>query len=156
MDKLPASLIINHIIPYTYCPKDPILHDDLLTYLYCRNALKHSYIHEKNYIIAYNDILNYLGINVYKDNVIQISSFCESVLQRNNMLKHFTLDNLHKYIKTQILNVTQNNCFRKLSFLLGLMTIEERRGLLRTIANEKTYYIVSPNTIVSLPFLGMI
>ena len=107
MNKIPIDIIINHIIPYTYCIQPYILLEDI-----------------KNYYIIKKKLLD----NKYDTNIIKHEILAQ--FYRNNHYLYSILSRLFT-LKNKDFNFVYNFIYKyqknkRFNLLLGLFTKEER------------------------------
>jgi hypothetical protein len=132
LQKLPRE-VLNHLIPFTYCPQPKALCQDIRSYSKTLNILTHHYVakfgrsihpHQEATEWLSNDIARYLNHDI--PTMYGYQPFYLAVYGRHYLTCHLTSEYMREYI-TQI----DNNLYpRDIKIVVGLLRPKERTNLM--------------------------
>jgi len=137
LSSLPLDIIINEIIPYTYCPQNNKLLRDIKSFFSDFSTIENSYSYDYN-----NDVLIYDLICFCNCSFIPSYNMHErfgEVLKRSFRLKNRNYSELNNYVFVVFHRNVIINPLRKIRFLWGLLKPVERNRFINKYLLEDFY-----------------
>jgi hypothetical protein len=128
--KLPDDIILNHILPYTYSPQPQKLLADIRSYVHDYGCIDNMYLYDYNYAILLNDLLMYC--NNKKRPIYEMDLMFSLILFRHFKLSKYNSADLQYFVYFHFYKNTPNAESRKIKFLWGLLTPQERTEFINT------------------------
>ena len=136
LQRLPHEVIMTHIIPYTYNVQSAIHLHDIRSFKVDYDLLKNVYCNYNEMIILY-DLVQFCNNNITP--IYEIEPEYENIIARHFSFRNKTNDELNKFVFLNIHRRMLSLTERKICFLFGLLTPNERTTFFNTyILNEYT------------------
>ena len=124
MDRLPFDVVINHILPFTYQVQPKPLLADIRSFVKTIERIKDKYTFDYNYYILLVDLICYC-------NKEELASFMmnyefSDIIKRNIKYRHFSNVRMEYLVYLNLLDNIHEHTMRKIRFLWGLLTPQER------------------------------
>jgi len=137
LNSLPEDIIINHIIPYTYSVH-PYKHlSDIHSFTIDYKILDNYYAFDYNEQILMSDLI--LFCNDARNITIGVNSFFYRLLSRSFMLRSKSYTEINSYIIKNFHDQVDNNIEKKIKFLWGLLTPNERTNFINEFIIKHVY-----------------
>lgn len=118
INKVPYDVIINHIIPYTYNIQKKDFLMDIRNFHIDYRMIINVYLFDYNKIILLHDLLFFM--NIYENR------FIINTCKKHISFTEYTNKEIYNYIINHFELHNKKNTFRKIKFLIGLMTPLQR------------------------------
>jgi hypothetical protein len=135
LKNIPFDVIINNIIPYTYQKQPKKIMNDIRNYYENFCVLENIYSTEYNFIILYNDLIEYCN-NTFTIRYRSNDQFI-NMLKRHYIYKDYSDEMINYYIFYQYNIISyESNCKKKIRFLFGLLKPFERNNFVKRYASQ--------------------
>jgi hypothetical protein len=118
INKVPYDVIINHIIPYTYNIQKKDFLMDIRNFHIDYRMIINVYLFDYNKLILLHDLLFFM--NIYENR------FIINIFKKYISFKNYSNKEIYNYIINHFELHNKINTFRKIKFLIGLMTPLQR------------------------------
>ena len=124
INRLPYDVIINNILPYSYCPKPKNLLLDIQSFVSDYSILVNAYVYDYNFDILIYDLICFYNRSCLP--TYMINDWFRYLLRRQFRLKNNTNTQLNKFIFNVFYRDVVSNIGRKTRFLWGVLSPIER------------------------------
>jgi hypothetical protein len=124
LEIFPFDVVCNHILPYTYQPQSHKLLQDIRSYYTDMKLLDNIYLFDFNYVVLFNDLVKFCNSGQIPHYYIGKKFF--TILQRNFKLSNCSFGKIQHFVFVVFYIHSHDDLPRKIKFLWGLLTIEER------------------------------
>jgi len=123
LKRLPSEIIMTHIIPYTYSVQPAIHLHDIRSFKVEYDLLQNLFF-DYNEIIILNDLVQFCNSNIMPNYIISYKY--EKIMRRHFSFRNKTKYEINKFVFLNIHRKMLSFSERKIRFLFGLLTPDER------------------------------
>ena len=132
---LPEDVIINHILPYTYCPQSKKLLLDIRSFYTDYSFLENIYAFDYNYDLLFYDLTCFCNGTLVQN--YNMNNCFGNLLSRLFKFKNNNYSDLNNFVFITFHRTACKNQIRKIRFLWGLLNPRERTRFINKYLTDK-------------------
>jgi hypothetical protein len=133
--KLPEDVIINHILPYTYCPQSKKLLTDIRSFYNDYSFLENIYTFDYNYDLLFYDLTCFCNKTLIPN--YNMNKSFGNLLTRLFKFRNSDYCYLNNFVFITFHRSANQNQIRKIRFLWGLLNPRERTRFINKYLSDK-------------------